>query len=54
MQQDLQIERVNDKWFYAMHVKDREGGKVLLNCKDKGFPYGEHREEPCFPSVIMP
>jgi hypothetical protein len=50
--QDLRIERVNDKWFYAIKIKDAESGNELMSCKDKGFPGAVHNETPCFPAIL--
>jgi hypothetical protein len=52
--QDLQIERIDDKWFWATQIKDRETKKTLVNCKDKGFPYGPPGDKPCFPAMALP
>jgi hypothetical protein len=52
--QDLQIERVNEKWFWATQIKDRESGKALVNCKDKGFPRGGPPDNACFPAMTLP
>ncbi len=51
--QDLQIERVEDKWFWATQITDSETKRVLVNCKDKGFPYGPAGDKPCFPEMAM-
>jgi len=50
--QELQIERVNGKWFWATQIT--ENGKPLLNCKDAGFPYGDKASIPCLPKVTNP
>lgn len=50
--QELQIERVNGKWFWATQIT--ENGKRLLDCKDAGFPYGERAPIPCFPKFTNP
>jgi len=52
--QDLQIERIDDKWFWATQITDLETKKVLVNCKDKGFPYGPAGDKPCFPEMAIP
>jgi len=49
--EDLGIERVNGKVFWAMSIKDRVSGKVLVDCKDKGFPVGEPKQHGCFPEM---
>ena len=51
--EELQVERVNDKWYYAVEVKDWETQNTLLSCKDPGFPYGELRNRKCFPEIIV-
>jgi hypothetical protein len=52
--QDLQIEKVGDRWFWATQIRDRETGQMLVNCKDDGFPYGPPGNRPCFPEMARP
>jgi Putative DNA-binding domain len=52
--QELQIERVGKKWFWASQVTDRVTKTFLVNCKDKGFPYGPAGQKPCFPEMTNP
>jgi hypothetical protein len=53
--QELGIERIDgDKWVWATRVTDRATGKLLLSCKDKGFPYGPPNERVCFPEIAFP
>ena len=52
--QDLQVERVGDKWYWATQVTDKETKRLLVNCKDKGFPFGPPGDEPCFPRMSVP
>jgi len=52
--EDLQIERVDGNWLEAMQIKDRETQKVLIDCKDKGFPFGPSAPKPCFPEMVQP
>ena len=52
--QDLQVERAFGSWFWATQIRDRESAHVIVDCKDKGFPYGERRGKACFPEMTMP
>jgi hypothetical protein len=52
--EDLRIERLGDKWFWAMQLTDRETNKVLVNCNDKGFPNGNPQVKACFPEMTLP
>jgi hypothetical protein len=52
--QELQIERVKDKWLWATQLTDRESGRQLLNCKDVDFPYGDKAPIRCFPEITQP
>jgi hypothetical protein len=52
--QDLQVERVDGKWFYATVIKDVETGNILMDCKDAGFPIGPAKARRCFPEIIYP
>lgn len=47
--EDLEIEKVKDKWVEAITVREKETGHVLLNCRDPGFPYGDPSPLRCFP-----
>lgn len=60
--ENLRIERVKDKWNYAVSVNDstpREPGEqlpALIECRDKDFPRGvlgyNSQLNPCVPKVI--
>jgi len=52
--EEMQIERVNNKWLYAMDVTDWETKKILLSCKDSGFPNGPSAKNRCFPDATLP
>jgi hypothetical protein len=52
--QELQIERVKDKWLCATQLTDRKSGKQLLSCKDVDFRYGDKAPIRCFPEVTQP
>jgi len=52
--QKLQIERVEGKWLWATQVTDGESGKLLVDCKDIGFPYGPPKSKACFPEMLQP
>jgi hypothetical protein len=52
--QELQVERVEEKWFWATQITNRENGKLLADCKDKGFPYGPPKSKACFPEMLQP
>lgn len=49
--EDLAIERLNGKWFWAMRVRDRDDGKILVDCKDRGFSFGDPKPHECFPAI---
>src|SRR5579864_8654536 len=50
--EELQIERLDEKWFWAAQVKNAETGEMLVNCRDKGFPGGGPPLEECFPKYL--
>ena len=52
--ESLAVEKRFDNWLYAMTVKDNETGATLLDCKDKGFPYGPEKSMACFPEILHP
>jgi hypothetical protein len=52
--QQLQVEQLSGKWFWATQITDGESGKMLVNCKDKGFPYGPPQNKACFPEMLQP
>jgi hypothetical protein len=52
--EEAQIERVNDKWVYAMDVTDWETKKVLLSCTDPGFPNRPPAKGKCSPDQTLP
>jgi hypothetical protein len=52
--QELQIERVDEKWFWATQIKNNETGELLVNCRDKGFPGAGPQLAPCFPAMLNP
>jgi hypothetical protein len=51
--QNLRIERVDDKWQYRMTVTDITGGRAakIINCRDPEFPAspGDAKLPACFP-----
>lgn len=51
--EELQVERVNGKWFWATQITDSENKRTLLACKDPGFPYGEKSPVACFPKFTQ-
>ncbi|MGH9757729.1 MAG: hypothetical protein ACRD4M_08325 [Candidatus Acidiferrales bacterium] len=52
--QEVEVERVRGKWFWATQITDSENRRQLLNCRDVGFPYGSGTPIPCFPKVNDP
>ncbi len=54
LHQELQIENVGGKWYWATQITDSERGERLLDCKDSGFPYGKRASIPCFPKITFP
>lgn len=52
--EDLNIERVGGKWFYAMKVENTEANTVLIDCMDAGFPADKSGREPCLPKYTLP
>ena len=52
--EDLEIERVNTKWLWAMQIIDRDTKQTLVNCKDPGFPLGPPGNKSCFPEMVQP
>lgn len=52
--QELQIEKVDGKWYWATQIIDSENKDKLLVCKDAGFPYGEKSPLACFPKFTDP
>jgi hypothetical protein len=53
VREEVQIERVSDNWLFAMEVRDWESKKVLLSCRDPGFPYGQPAKSKCVPDVTL-
>jgi hypothetical protein len=49
---DLGIERVAGKWYDSAEVKDTDSGKVLLKCRDQGFPGSQPTDVACFPAIL--
>jgi hypothetical protein len=50
--QELQIERVSEKWYWASKVTDSETGELLIDCNDRGFPNAQTQKPDCFPAYI--
>jgi hypothetical protein len=49
--EELEIVKIQEKWAYAMKVRDRDSGKELLRCHDLNFPSDESAPS-CFPDVV--
>jgi hypothetical protein len=52
--EELEIERINDKWLYSMNVIDWETQKNLLSGKDLGFLNGPPVTNKCLPDETIP
>jgi len=50
----LEVEKVGEKWLYAMSLKDNETNQLLVDCKDNGFPSGPSSQYSCFPKMMRP
>jgi hypothetical protein len=49
--QDLRLERVDGKWFYASEIRNASDNSVLLSCKDRGFPGASDQDTQCWPML---
>lgn len=49
--EDLAIERIENKWLWAMTVKDRANGTMLAECNDPGISLGASAKPRCFPEM---
>jgi hypothetical protein len=50
--QELQIERISRKWFWASKVTDSATGESLIDCNDRGFPGAQPHKPDCFPAYV--
>lgn len=50
--EQLEIEMVDAKWYEDIKVTDRDSKVVLLDCQDIGFPTPRNVTRSCFPDVI--
>jgi hypothetical protein len=48
----LQIERVDSKWFYDVQITDRDSKGILMDCQDRGFPRPRKAPHSCFPDIV--
>jgi hypothetical protein len=49
----LRVERVNEKWQYAMTVVNQKTKRVLIDCEDPMFPSGQGSKRKCSPEYTV-